>query len=487
MVLPEPSKEEIDLARDPALLYRIKLDLDKRLAGEDKNKLTIVVEGATAFSNDPQGGILTGSSSAGKSTVMNQALAYYKKLGIVREFTRITAAAPDRAQENMRNKILFVQELKGIEAAQAKIRVWISEGNLYLWTAEFDKEEKKFKDKTFVTTGIPCFFTTTTSVEPDPELLNRLQILSIDETIKQTDAVLDFKAEDFSGFLPSTERKPDEKIIKMFEEKFNANAVRAERVVIPFARDLKSLFVHRKVEVRRDYSKLCRLIWAVAFLHQYQRPIATPRSEEEKYAETKLLKRFVVALPADLFMAWSIADESMRQTLLGLQARTITVLGCFKGKETVTAKEVSETIDVSQEHARVSLRALENRGYVTCDESTKPFRYSLRRTIEEFEINQLLDLGNLSARFDESGLKSWMESKNADVVFEGMQNLPLNPFEAFVDPITGKIWGISPKTTYEKHALLTKKELSSQKRAESSPASETGNLSRFSGEKEAAE
>jgi len=463
-----PLPTKVELARNPALLHIVKVDLDYRIAGEDKNKVCLFTEGATAFSKDPQGAVLTGSSSAGKSHVVNQSLAYFKKLGMVRDFTRVTSAAPDRSEENMSNKILLVQELTGIEAAQTKIRVWISEGKLHLWAAEFDKEEKKFKPRTLTTSGIPAFFTTTTSFEPDPELLNRLVILSMDETAPQTDRVLDFEADEYAGFIPVAEREPSPEVIEMFKERFDANKLRADRVVIPFTHDLKAIFVDKRVEARRDFRKLCRIIWAVAFLHQYQRPIATPRTEKEKYGEVKTIRRFVVALPVDFFMAWAIADESMRQTLLGLQGRAIQVLESIKELATVTAKDVAEAIDISQDVARKILQALEKRGYVTCDESSKPYHFSLRKKAKELELNRILDLQDLAARFNENGVKSWAEGKNADLDLGGMGDLPLNPFEAFVDPITGVVWGITPETTSEKYPLMTRKPAMEEKEAKSS-------------------
>lgn len=454
------------LARDPAVLYKIKLDLDKRIAGEDKNKLTVLVEANTVFSKDPQGAVITGASSAGKSHLLNQTLGYFKKLGLVKDYTRITGASPDRLQGNFSGKILVVQEIGGIEAAQSKIRVWISEGGLHLLTTEREEKTGKIKTAEMHTTGIPVFFTTTTSVQPDQELLNRLMILSMDESEAQTDKVLDFIVEDVSTPNPLTERKPDEEIVAFFAESFGSKQV-ADRVLIPYAADLKKIFAHKKVEARRDFRKLCRLIWSVAFIHQHQRMIVAQK-EKMPAAEKTAIGRFIVALPVDFYMAWAIADQTMRQTLLGLQDRAIRALRCFQPSKAMTARDIAAAMDVGQDLARGLLKVLESRGFVLCDESTKPYQYSLVRGEEKDETSRISNVLDDLSEFGKEKLDSWLNDNGLVCVLD-IPDLPLDPSEAFVDPITGQVWSIlNGENTHEKYPLLTRKTVSSENRAETS-------------------
>jgi len=354
--------------------------------------------------------------------------------------------------------------------------VLISEGGLHLLTTVREEKTGKIKVDEMHTTGIPVFFTTTTSVEPDQELLNRLMILSMDESETQTERILDFIVEDVSTPNPLSERKPDEEIIAFFEGSFNSSSLRADRVLIPYAANLKQIFAHKKVEARRDFRKLCRLIWSIAFLHQHQRVIVA----KKELAESKLPShRFIVALPADFYMAWAIADATMRQTLLGLQDRAIKALECFKSGKSLTARDVAAIVGCGQDHARSVLKVLEHRGYLLCDESAKPYQYSLAKTMKNDESNRISAVWDLLSRFGRKELDSWLDAIDA-CVCSPLPDLPLDPFQAFVDPITGQIWATANgEHTHEKHPLLTRKTLSDEKEPETSRTGQNRDDQRF--------
>ena len=103
----DPEVEE--LLRDPGLLYRVKCELDRFIVGEDKNKLLLFLIAASSYTKWPLSAIITGESSAGKSWLMNNVLRFFDN---IEEFTRITAAAPDRLGQDFTNRILKVEELR---------------------------------------------------------------------------------------------------------------------------------------------------------------------------------------------------------------------------------------------------------------------------------------------------------------------------------------------------------------------------------------
>jgi len=189
------------LLNSPSLLYQIKKRLDKDIEGEDENKLLLFIIANTSLMNTPLGAIVTGNSSGGKNHLTRNVLKHFDN---VEEVSRITEAAPDRLGQDFTNKILMVDELRGAEKSQASLRVWISEGRLRLLTTTRD-DNGKITTEVIETNGVPCFITTTTSVTIDEELLNRLFIISIDETQEQTRKIMRFEAKQFSSFPEEAE------------------------------------------------------------------------------------------------------------------------------------------------------------------------------------------------------------------------------------------------------------------------------------------
>lgn len=123
-------KEAVDgLLSDPALLYRLKKELDRFIIGEDENKLTLWVIAASSHTRFNLSAVINGGSSSGKSWLKSKVLQYF---GNVRSFHRVTKAALDRLGTDLTNVILDIEELRGSEAAQPTLRVALSEGKLSL-------------------------------------------------------------------------------------------------------------------------------------------------------------------------------------------------------------------------------------------------------------------------------------------------------------------------------------------------------------------
>jgi len=204
----EINSDIANLMSDPAFLYRIKTELDQTIVGEDQNKLLLYLICSSSYTDFNLSAVVTGSSSSGKSWLKNNVLKYFAN---VQRFTRITAAAPDRLGSSLDKKILDIEELRGAEAAQSSLRLMISEGNLRLLTTTVDDETGKLATTTIDTLGRPTFITTATSAEIDNELLNRLFIISIDESREQTKKIIKFEAQKYKilGFNGETEKPSD--------------------------------------------------------------------------------------------------------------------------------------------------------------------------------------------------------------------------------------------------------------------------------------
>jgi len=409
---------------DPALLYRIKCELDKDIIGEDKNKLLLFLICVSSFTKWPLSAIISGSSSAGKSWLMNNVLKHFPN---VEEYTRITAAAPDRLGSDWTNRILKVEELRGTEKAQATLRVWISEGKLKLLTTEIG-EDGKLTATTIETNGVPTFVTTVTDPDIDDELLNRLFILSIDESEEQTRQILRFEAKKYMFLGVENNEEKNELFESLFESLMFVN-----RVIIPYAELLAEKFPIPKgkelsVGPRRDFKKLLFLIGVSAWLHKAQRLIVQKGNN--------ILERYVVASPVDFYIVWRICEDGLLQTLLKLTDRHKRVLEVFRDYEiSLTVKDVAAELDVSESTARVYLNSLVRKGYLSKDTSEKTHRYSLKRK-PDLDVSIQKCIISL-ADFEENKLEEWLTQQNYKVVYR-----PKGPMQ-YVDPLTGETFELS--------------------------------------------
>ena len=84
------------MSLDTNLLDSIKTSyLDPKIRGEDKNKQLLFLVCASIFTKNPLSAIVKGPSGAGKSWLVNRILDVFRKMGVVIEFSRVTAAFLD--------------------------------------------------------------------------------------------------------------------------------------------------------------------------------------------------------------------------------------------------------------------------------------------------------------------------------------------------------------------------------------------------------
>jgi predicted transcriptional regulator len=425
----QSSQEDAELTKlltDPALLNRIKQELDRWVVGEDENKLLLWLIAASSMTAWNMSAIINGSSSAGKSWLKSHVLQYFNN---VETYTRLTRAAPDRLGQDFTKKILDVEELRGSEAAQSTLRVWISEGNLKLLTTTIN-ENGKMDTTVIETRGSPTFITTCTNAEIDDELLNRMVILSLDETTRQTKEIIRFEAKQYCQLGDVEE---EEKPNQLFAAAL-ARLTWIDRVIIPYADCLAEKFPIPKgaelsVGPRRDFKKLLHLIGVVAWIHQKQRTIVTHKELQEKAAKA-LGKQFILASPVDFYMVWKICRHGFLQTLFKLSERHKRILEVFNLEKGRTVKDVAEQVNLSENRAREFLKSLVNKGYLSVDRSQKIYVYTLKQKNEmEGTIDDFVDSLRV---FQQTQLQTWLESHNYKILQQPLAQ------PSFVDPFTGQ-------------------------------------------------
>lgn len=263
-----PLKVSVD-PKDPKLLDYIKEQfLDPEVTGEDNNKLLLFLVACSSVTSNPLSAIVKGPSGAGKSHLVNSVLDIFRTMGHVIGFSRITPAYlenmakknPDR-KVDLTGKILFIDELRGIQNSQAP-KLLISEGRLRLGTVSENRESVEVEVK-----GTPTIITTTTQPAlEDPEFENRVIPIQIDETEEQTRAVIEHEAQRFLDPIEDLSRLSRLESIADF-----LNSLLPFKVANPFASLIAKDYPVKNIEARRDYRKLMALSDVVTWLYQKQR------------------------------------------------------------------------------------------------------------------------------------------------------------------------------------------------------------------------
>ncbi len=317
--------------------------LDRAIIGEDRNKQLLFLICCSTFTDNPLSCIVKARSSAGKSWLVNRVLDLFRPLGNVIEASRMTPAylenmanknrdpKPIRTKEesdqeyvdrvkawksqrrtaNLKKQIITIDELKGIQNAQAP-KLLISEKRLILRTVDINREPIELE-----VLGPPTIITTTTQAAlEDAEFENRVLSIEVDESQEQTEAILESHAERFANPAEDlAQYARDQAILEFF------NSLKHHKVANPFATLIRKEYPSKNIEARRDFPKLLALANVVTWLNQKRRRTAK-----------KGLELFIITDKADIDKVREIGLVALRESLAGYSEKEDTLLEIFKNE-----------------------------------------------------------------------------------------------------------------------------------------------------------
>jgi len=307
----EEQKAALELLRDPQLLSRILTDYERcGVVGEETNKLVCYLAAVSRKLDEPLAIIIQSSSAAGKSWLMNAALALMPEEEQVKYSAMTGQSLFYMSETNLRHKILAIVEEEGAERASYALKLLQSEGELTIASTGKDPTSGRLVTHEYRVEGPVMILLTTTAVEVDEELLNRCIVLTVDEDREQTRAIhrLQRERQTLEGLLARRDR---DCILAVHR---NAQRLlRPVHVTNPFARELT--FLDDQTRTRRDHLKYLTLIRSIALLHQYQRPMksVTHHGQAVQYIEATL---------DDIAAANALAHEALGRSLDELAPQT---------------------------------------------------------------------------------------------------------------------------------------------------------------------
>jgi hypothetical protein len=273
VMLLEAARPDGQLAHDPNLIDAIIADCEAMgIVGEPTLSLSIYTVGTSRLLDSPFHAIVRGSSSGGKSHVVETVACLFPPTEVLHA-TRISRQALFYIEGGLTHKFVVLGERKRVnddDAADSTsaLRQMQSEGKLTQAVSERSKDGKSWTAPPREIRG-PIASVETTTLKPEgifKEDLNRVLLLQIDESPQQTKRILEHAAKQYG---PKTE-SPDRNAIIQKHHAFQLR-LKPYKVAIPFAEELMRHIPTAKIEARRIGKQILAVIEAITVLHQAQR------------------------------------------------------------------------------------------------------------------------------------------------------------------------------------------------------------------------
>lgn len=312
-----PTEEELNFLKNPEFFNLIIKEENKKIEGEQKSKKAITLSLCSVWvmgSEVPLDTLVSSESSAGKSFICKNIIKLFPKETVVYR-TKITPEAftywKNQEDWNWDGKICYLEDVSQGILDSPTFKVMCSEGSIATIVIKQKAVDIEIQGK-------PVMLLTTSRTNPNTEILNRFQIVPLDESKEQTRAIV-FRQARQKG-----------------SEDYNLNITNALRllkrkyVIIPYAEKIAEClskdYNFENIRLRRDFSRLLDLIKCSAVLHQFQR----------KEIDSKTIE----ANEQDYFIAREVINYIQTQTFKGLTHKLKKAFDCCSELQEFTANEI---------------------------------------------------------------------------------------------------------------------------------------------------
>lgn len=324
------TKDALELLEDKNLLDRILNDFDEcGLVGEQTNKLLCYLACVSRRLSQPLAILIQSSSAAGKTTLMDAALAFVPPEEQIKYSAMTGQSLYYMGQTSLKHKVLAIAEEEGVAQASYALKLLQSEGKLTLASTEKDSDSGRQQTQTYEVEGPVMMFLTTTAEHPDPELQNRCITLRVNETPEQTAAIHQRQRNAYT-----LNGNTDCESLKTLHQ--NAQRLlKPLRVIIPWSDKLT--FRSDQTRMRRDHVKYLSLIASLTLLHQYQR---------------ECHEDYIIATKEDIQVANQLASEALGKSLDSLMPQTRQLLVLLDEHVTKQSKIPRQEVRFTQRELR---------------------------------------------------------------------------------------------------------------------------------------
>ncbi|RJR53588.1 MAG: hypothetical protein C4576_01490 [Desulfobacteraceae bacterium] len=305
----EERQHAIDYLRDPDLFRNISRDiaLAGEVIGEETNKMMLYLAATSRKFRKPISLVIFGKSSSGKSYLANAIEKFMPE-----EDNLVLSSMSPKALEYMgdqlKHRLILVQEWEGLTEALPTLRTLQSEGKLARLVTAIDPVTKTRVARAH-TQDCPCSVIVTTTKEGiHDENSTRIFELYADESVEQTKRVV---MANLAKADIAKRMSPEEKEGILALHHNVQRVLQPVEVNIPYAEHLS--FPAKTTRHRRDSERFINLIKAVAFLRQYQK---------EDFQILGDGRRLINADQEDYRIAYEIGLDVIRATLNTISNRS---------------------------------------------------------------------------------------------------------------------------------------------------------------------
>ncbi len=325
-------EQAMGLLKTPNLMEKITADLTASgIIGEDTNKLTAYLGCVSRKLDKPLAIIIQSTSAAGKSTLMDAVIEMMPEHEKVQYSAMTGQSLFYMGETSLQHKILAISEEEGAHNASYALKLLQSEGKITIASTGKDETTGNMETKEYSVQGPVMLFMTTTAIDIDEELMNRCLVLTVNESIEQTQAIhaIQRQALTLDGLKANATKRA---IINNHQ---NAQSLlNSIKVVNPYAHKLT--FMSNKTRTRRDHMKYLNLINTITLLHQHQREIKTLQHDGEHI-------NYIEVTIKDIKWANKLAHKILGRSLDELPPQTRTLLTLVKKMiESACKKEKTE-------------------------------------------------------------------------------------------------------------------------------------------------
>lgn len=364
-------------SRDLATL--IKRDLaDLGVVGEERSKLLAYLVATSRGLRKPLSLVVVSRSSAGKSFLVSKTSELMPPDDVL-AYTRMSAKALFHDEpERLKHKLLTIEEAQGMEDAAYALRVMQSNQMLKTLSTITDPTTGRHKAQENVVYG-PVALIVTTTRELDFETVSRAFVISVDESVEQTERIHEMQRA--LRTLEGLGRRVRHDAIS----RRHHNAQRLLKplfVVNPYAPQLT--FPSGTLRLRREQEKYLTLIDTITYLFQHQR-------KQGVYREGDLELAYVETAPPDIDLANELVVASLRQAFEEITTPSRELLNAIRrlvvqraGNSALlevrfSRRELREFTGWSDYQVRIHLKQLEELEYVQAVSGSfgKQYAYTL--------------------------------------------------------------------------------------------------------------
>ncbi len=270
VIVSEPEKvAALKLGRTADLVGELRRDFGKLgVVGEETNGLLLYLAMTSRKMADPLAVQILSSSGAGKSHVQDRVLSLCPEEDLIKLTALTSQALFYKGEDALRHKCLAVEEVAGAQGARYAVRNLISAKKLTIEATIKNPLTGKMETQVNTVYGPTAVFETTTQPDTDPETKSRYLVIAVDESAEQTRAIV--AAQRHGHTLAALVAKHEREAVLRRHHAFQ-RLLRPLPVVNPYEPLLG--YGDERLTTRRDQPKYLNLILAVAFLHQFQRPV----------------------------------------------------------------------------------------------------------------------------------------------------------------------------------------------------------------------